>query len=252
MRRSLIILIISLLFVIGNLSFCYATRPLYTEDCIMTPFGKEAIEIGGLLLSRRDNTGVEEIITSLKYGMSKELEFGIDLPYMSSTSTNGNYDGLADGSVKLKYGFYSDNVNAFCFQLGQAVDLTPNSSPSNPVTSANETTMMLINSGNICEMQYSLDFAYTFDNPANSTQQANDFIIYNASLTKELIPDLISVMGEMQYSRNTYTWDIVHEIAVGMNYEVNESVVLDTAIGCGLTEDSSSSNFVLGATILFN
>lgn len=236
--------------VIGNWSFVFAVRPLYTEDCWVTEFGKPAIETGVLLLSRRDNTGFKEIVTSLKYGLTPNIDVGIDLPYFSVGSYSENYDGLSDGTFKVKFNPYNNNgCEGFSFLLGYLVNTAD---PSDPALNSNQhdITTMLIYSRDVGEFNYHLNFGYTFDdNPARD--DAEDFVIYNASIIKPL-NETVNVMAETQYSIDTLTGSIVHEIAAGFNYALNRNLILDAAIGCGLTEYSSSSNLAFGATYLFD
>ena len=72
MRKRLTITFIALTFVIGHLSFCFAVRPLYTEDARVTPKSVLLLESGLLLLTNRDNTGVKELSTAFKYGFGKK------------------------------------------------------------------------------------------------------------------------------------------------------------------------------------
>jgi hypothetical protein len=236
--------------VIGNWSFVYAIRPLYTEDCWVVTKGKVAIESGVLLFSRRDNTGFKEIATSLKYGLTNNVDVSLDLPYFSVGSYSENYDGLSDGTFKLKFNPYNNGgCEGVSFLLGYMVNTAD---PSDPALNSNQhdITTMLIYSNSAGEVNYHLNFGYTFDdNPARS--DAEDFIIYNASIIRPL-NDIVSVMAEMQYNKNTLTGTIVHEIAAGFNYAFTDNLILDAAIGCGLTEDSSSSNLAFGATFLFD
>lgn len=237
-------------FFIGNMSFCHAVRPLFTEDCWVTRYGKPVIEIGGLVLTRRDNTEVKELITSLKYGFSPNIDVSIDLPYITHYSPEGNYDGLSDGTFKVKYNFYNNGLDAgACFLLGYQVDTA--SDPDYSATyNQHDITAMLIYSRDIGVLNYHLNFGYTFDDEKTGQPQ-NDYIIYNASVIKPLT-DIVNVLGEVQYSRNTDTGDIIGETAVGFNYKFSDALIFDIAVGCGLNENSSSSNLAFGTTVLFN
>jgi len=115
-KYQVLFLVLSLLIV--HCSFCFAIRPLYTEDAQVTPIGKLYVESGLLLLTNRDNTGVKELVTSLKYGFAQNFDASLDLPYMSRLSTGDNYDGLGDGAVKIKYNFYSADKEAASFMIG--------------------------------------------------------------------------------------------------------------------------------------
>jgi hypothetical protein len=241
-------LVVSLLII--NCSFSYAIRPLYTEDCWVTTYGKAAIESGWLFLTRRDNTGVNEFITSIKYGLTEKMDIGIDLPYMSVYSPAGNYDGMSTGTFKIKYNFYKNEpeTEGGCFLLGYQVDTDNQQNFSEP--NAHDVTTMLIYSNHLKDFSYHLNFGYQFDDEPGG-QPREDSVLYNASLIKPL-SDIINIMGEVQYSINTYTSDIVSETAIGFNYKYNKNLLLDMAIGCGLNENSSSSNLALGLTYLFD
>ncbi|MFH1710460.1 MAG: transporter [bacterium] len=237
-------------FLLLPFDFAYAIRPLYTEDCWVTTAGKPAIETGGLLLSSRNDTGYKEIVTSLKYGLNKSVDISIDLPYFSAGSYSENYDGLSDGTFKIKYNPYNNNeCEGVSFLLGYMVN-TGDPNNANLSTSQHDITTMFIYSKDVGEFNYHLNFGYTFDdNPVRS--DAEDFIIYNASVVKPL-NETINVMAETQYNINLLTGSIVHEVAAGFNYTFNKNFILDAAFGCGLTEDSSSSNLAFGATFLFD
>jgi hypothetical protein len=216
----------------------------------VTTFGKTAIESGALLLTRRDDTGVNEFITSIKYGWTEKIDIGIDLPYMSVYSPAGNYDGMSTGTFKLKYNFYKNDLETegACFLLGYQVDTDNPHNSSEP--NAHDITTMLIYSSDLKNYSYHLNLGYQFDDEPGG-QPREDSILYNASLIKP-ISDIINVMGEVQYSINTYTSDIVGETAFGFNYKYNKNLIFDMAIGCGLNENSSSSNLAFGLTYLFN
>jgi len=243
-------IIIVLVLIFSAFDFAFAIRPLYTEDCWVTAPGKPAIESGILLLSKRDNTGYKQLTTSLKYGLTDQIDIGIDLPYLSFGSYSENYDGLSDGTFKVKYNPYNNNeCEGISFLLGYMVN-TADPSNINLGTNQHDITTMLICSKDYGEFHYHLNFGYTFDDePVRA--EAEDFIIYNASIIKPL-NDLVNIMAETQYSRNTLSGAIVHEIAIGLNYKYSKHLILDAALGCGLTEDSSSSNLAFGATILFD
>jgi len=243
-RRFLAITFITLLFVICHLSFCEAVRPLYTEDAQVTPISKLYVESGLLLLSNRDNTGVRELITSLRYGFARNFEGSLDLPYMSRVSTGDNYDGLSDGNVKIKYNFYNADKEAASFMVGYL----PGDLDVGSTNTHSDINTMLMYANSLGQFSYNLNFGYTFDGD-NSGAPYSDFMIYNASAVRPLT-GAMNLVGEIQYSRNTYTLDIVWETAIGLNYRYNDNLTFDTALGCGLNENSSSSNFVFGLTYL--
>jgi len=249
MKKIFLIFFIVWAFVIGQLSVCFAIRPLYTEDCWVTTYGKAAIETGVLLLSKRDNTGFKEVATSLKYGLTNNIDIGIDLPYLSFGSYSRNYDGLSDGTFKIKYNPYNNGgCEGLSFLLGYMVD-TGDPSNANLSTAQHDITTMLIYSKDIGDLNYHFNFGYTFDDePARA--ESEDFIIYNASVVKPL-DNSANIMAETQYNKDTLSGIIVHEVAVGFNYAWNKNLILDMAVGCGLTEDSSSSDVAFGTTILF-
>jgi hypothetical protein len=244
------ILVIIWSLVIGHWSLAYAIRPLYTEDCWLTSYGKPVIETGILLLSKRDNTGYKELVTSLKYGLTNNVDISIDLPYFSVGSYSNNYDGLSDGTFKIKYNPYNNaGCEGFSFLLGYMVN-TADPKNADLSTAQHDITTILIYSKDIGEFNCHFNIGYTFDDePARANAQ--DFIIYNASVIKPL-NNMVNIMAETQYNKNTLTGTIVHEVAFGFNYIYNKNLILDTAIGCGLTEDSSSSNLAFGTTILFD
>jgi len=210
----------------------------------MVPFTKFAIETGLLLLSNRDNTGYSEVISSVKYGISKYVELSIDLPYVSRSGGLGNYDGMNYGSFQAKYRFYNGDIDAACIQFGYQID----AADTNRIIGSNEhdLTGILIYSRNFDDLMCILNAGYTFDDEQGGKPQ-NDFQLYNIAFSKPLDP-VMNLVGEVQYSKNTYMTDIFGETAIGLNYKYNDNFTLNTAIGCGLNENSSSSNFVVGAT----
>ena len=107
MKRFALILIINLTLLIGNLSFCYAVRPLYTVDTVIVPFTHILIESGLLLQSQRDNSGFSEFITTARYGLNQNTEVILTLPYISRQAEGGNFDGLSNGVFNVKYNFFS-------------------------------------------------------------------------------------------------------------------------------------------------
>jgi len=245
-RRFLIILFLVVSLLIVHCSFCFAARPLYTEDAWVTPISELYVESGLLLLTNRDNTGVRELITSLKYGFARNFDASLDLPYASQYSSEGNYDGMSNGTFKIKYNFYDAGEEGAGFLLGYQVDSEDQNRSTAP--SSHDITTMLIYSKELDNFLCHLNFGYMFDDKPGG-QPPEDFILYNATLVKP-VTDIMNVMGEVQYSRNTYTLDIVGEAAIGINYRYNDNLTFDTALGCGLNENSSSSNFVFGLTYL--
>jgi len=236
---TILFLVVSLLIV--NCSFAYAVRPLYTEDGWVTPKSELKLECGLLLLSNRDNTGVKELSTAFKYGFGQDLDLTAEIPYLSISSDENNFDGLSNGSVKFKYNFYNAYKDFAAFQIGYL----PGDPHSNKATHSDINTM-LIYSSILDNFSYNLNFGYTFDGD-NSGAPLEDFIIYNMSIAKPMNGS-INLMGEMQYSRDTLIDNIVGEFAVGLNYKLNDQCMLDAALGCGLNENSSSTNFVVGFT----
>jgi len=240
-KRFSIILFLVVSLLIVNCSFCFAVRPLYTEDARVTPKSVLKLECGLLLLSNRDNTGAKELSTSFKYGFGKDLDLTAEIPYLSKYSDEDNYDGLANGTVKFKYNFYNAYTEFASFQIGYL--------PGNPslnITTHSDINTMLIYSSLLDDLSYNLNFGYTFDGD-RSGAPLEDFIIYNVSIAKPM-NDSINLMGEMQYSRDTLIDFIVGEFAIGLNYKLNDQCMLDAALGCGLNENSSSLNFVVGFT----
>lgn len=239
---------LAVLLLLFTCDFAFAIRPLYTEDCWVTSPRRPVIESGVLLLSNRDNSGIRELVTSLKLALSDRLDLSIDLPYMSRGAYSENYDGLADGTFKIKYNFINnDNMEGYCFLLGYLLNT---SDPINNFSvNHHHLTSMLIYSRDLGAFNYHLNFGYTFDDvPAG--QEREDFIIYNASIVKPLTEKL-NIMGELQYSKSTLFENIVTETAVGFNYKYLDDLIFDMALGCGLTEYSSSSNLAFGLTYLF-
>jgi len=235
------------LFDVCHLSFAYAARPLYTEDAWVTPLNKLVIESGILFLTRRDNVGVKELITSLKYGFAQNFDASLDLPYMSQYSPEGNYDGMSNGTFKLKYNFYDNaGMEVAGFLLGYQVDSEDPNHSTEP--SSHDITTQLIYSKELGDISWHFNFGYMFDDEPGG-QPTEDFILYNAAFAKPLT-GAANLVGEVQYSKNTYTGDIVGETAFGFNYKYSDKLTFDTALGCGLNENSSSSNFVFGLTYL--
>jgi hypothetical protein len=216
---------------------------MYTEDSGVTPRGELYLESGLLLLSNRDNTGVKELSTAFKYGFAENFDFVADIPYLSKYSDEDNYDGLANGTVKFKYNFYDADRNSAAFQIGYLPG-----DPSSDTATHNDINTMLIYSSILDDLSYNFNFGYTFDGD-NSGAPLEDFIIYNISIEKPMNGSM-NLMGEIQYSRDTLIDNIVGEFAIGLNYKLNDQCTLDTALGCGLNENSSSSNFVIGLTYL--
>jgi len=247
--RAIRILFIVVSLIIVHCSLCFALRPLYTEVAWTTSINKLVLESGTLLWTNRDNTGDNEFITSLKYGFARDFDGSLDLPYMSRYSPEGNFDGIAYGKFKLKYNFYNSlGIEGASFLFGYQVDSENQSISSDP--SAHDITTMLIYSLEMDPFSLHFNFGYTFDDePLN--QPHNDFILYNTAIVKP-ITDTFNIMGELQYTINTYTSTKIAETAIGCNYEFNDSLTFDTALGCGLNEDSSSSNFSFGLTYIFN
>lgn len=248
MRKFLIIFILNLSFVICLLSFAYAMRPLYTEDTLMAPFHKLVIESGCLLLTNRDGSGLQEIITEASYGLSPQAEVSLTLPYISRQAEGGNYDGLSNGVFNVKYDFFSAGDGKISAGYLFGIQLKSNDTGNGLNADKNDITNMLIYSQDIGFCKYLLNFGYTFDDE-RAGQPQNDFIIYDAAMIKPL-NDRVNFAGEVQYSKNTYTMDIFGETAIGLNYRLSDRLTLDTALGCGLNENSSSSNFVFGVTYL--
>ncbi len=232
--------------VICHWSFCEAARPLYTADTVITPMNKIVIESGCLLLTNRDGSGLQEILTTARFGLAANSEVAVTLPYVSRQAEGGNYDGLSNGIFNVKYDFFtgSDGKISAAYLLG--IQLKSNDTGIGLNADENDITNMLIYSQDIGYCTCLLNFGYTFDDERGGQPQ-NDFIIYDAAIEKP-VNDRINFTGEVQYTRNTYTLDIVGETAIGLNYKMTDKLTLDTAIGCGLNENSSSSNFVFGAT----
>jgi len=243
-KRFTLITFLTLLFVICHLSFAYAIRPLYTEDAKVTPLGDLYAESGLLLLTNRDNSGVKELVTTLRYGFALDLEGSVDLPYLSRFSSENNYDGLSDGNVKIKYNFYNGYTDFASFMVG----FLPGNFGTGTTSNHSDINTMLMYANSFDQFSYNLNFGYTFDGD-NSGAPKSDYVIYNASAVRPLTKAM-NIMGEIQYSRNTYTLTIVGEAAIGLNYRYNDNLTFDTALGCGLNENSSSSNFVVGLTYL--
>lgn len=250
MRRNIGTCIIAMVsFVAMIASSSYAIRPLYTEDYAVTPKGKVIIETGALYLSRRDNTGINEEITSVKYGFANGIDASLDIPYASQYSSEGNYDGMSNGTFKLKYNPYDNGgTGGASFLLGYQVDTANPNNISEP--SAHNLTTLFIFTKDLGGLKLDLNLGYMFDDEPGG-QPDEDFNLYNAALTKPL-SDIINLVGEVQYSRNTYTGDIVGETAIGFNYKYTSRLILDAAVGCGLNENSSSSNLAFGLTYLVN
>ncbi len=244
--KSFLLLTCIFTFLLFPFNFAYATRPLYTADTVITPFTHIIIESGLLLQSQRDNSGFSEVITTARYGLNQNTELSLTLPYISRQAEGGNFDGLSNGTFNVKYNFFTggDGKVSTAYLLG--VQLKSSDTGNGLNNNKSDITNMLIYSHDIGFCTYLLNFGYTFDDePAG--QPENDFILYNAAIVKPM-NGAINFTGEIQYSKNTYTGDIFGETAVGINWRVGPKLVLDTAIGCGLNENSSSSNFVFGAT----
>jgi len=243
-KRFYIILFLVVSLLIIHCSFCFAIRPLYTEDAQVVPLGNLYVESGLLLLTNRDNSGIKELVTTLRYGFALDFEGSLDMPYLSRFSSENNYDGLSDGNVKIKYNFYNGYTDFASFMVG----FLPGNLGTGTTSSHSDINTMLMYANSFDQFSYNLNFGYTFDGD-NSGAPLNNYIIYNASAVRPLT-EAMNIMGEIQYSRNTYTLDIVGEAAIGINYRFNENLTFDTALGCGLNENSSSSNFVVGLTYL--
>jgi hypothetical protein len=246
MKKFAVFFIINLTFLIGNLSFCYATRPLYTTDTVITPAGHIVIESGLLLLSQRDNSGYSEAITTARYGLNLNTELSLTLPYISRQAEGGNFDGFSNGTFNVKYDLFTAGGGKVSAAYLFGIQLKSSDKSNGLNANQNDITNMLVYSQDIGFCTYLLNFGYTFDDEP-SGQPQNDFIIYDAAIVKP-VNGAVNFTGEVQYSKNTYTGDIFGETAIGLNCRMNDKLVLDAAIGCGLNENSSSSNFVFGAT----
>lgn len=231
---------------LGNWSFTYAMRPLYTTDTLIAPLNGVVIESGCLLLTNRDNSGLQEVITSARYGISPKAEISLTLPYVSRQAEGGNYDGLSNGTFNIKYDFFFADGGKITAGYLFGIQLKSGDTGNGLNSNENDITNMLVFSHDLGFCTYLLNFGYTFDD-APADQPRNDFIIYDAAVIKPLT-DTVNFTAEIQGTKNTYTLDIFGETAVGLNYKVSDKLMLDTAIGCGLNENSSSSNFVFGLT----
>jgi len=252
-KYQVLFLVASLLIV--HCSFCFACRPLATEDCGVAAKGTWTLESGVTFLTNRDNSGTNTIDECLHYGIWDHLEAAVEVPYLSFVSKDVSESGLGDGLFHLKYNFLS-----FSDDGGMALKLSyqikSGDADKGFGSNENDLTTLLVLTKKFGDYTCHFNFGYLFDDEPNGADM-DDQIIYNIAAQRSL-NDKINVYTEMtsqiptivsEDEDNNVERESAIEGLLGMTYAISDYLIWDAGIGCGFNKFSSDSKFTTGLTV---
>jgi outer membrane putative beta-barrel porin/alpha-amylase len=256
MKRIVAVMLISGLFCVLVADPVYASRPLSTEDAVVAGKGDLESEIG-FEYARQNNRDDNYAVTFMPiYGVTEYLQCSIGLP-VDIKYSEGGYEaaGLGDITISLKtlLAPEKDIMPA----LALKIDFKLSNGDKDEGLGSGEEDLGLIVSASKVIGPFTLDgcIGYTFVG-MRAEEKCDSAILYGIALKYALTPKLnivSEVYGEGDLIFDTGAFD-EHALnpLIGFTYEINESVVLDTAFKVGVSRNEKVEyGAIAGASMSF-
>jgi hypothetical protein len=226
-------------------TYTYACRPLVIDDCPIVEKNKISIETG--ILSSRDSSSDNSFneTTSLKYGLIKNVDVGIDIPFLF-IKDNGSYNNdIGDLTIKSKIRVidFEKNCMGLSFVISSKLDNADSDRGfgSGFVDySINTITTKSISKGFI---HTNLGYTFVGDDNLDNTWLYGCSFEYPAIYKMRILGELIGSTNSEPSSNDDYL-----AAQIGFNKEIG-SIIFDMGVSFGLTKQSPENTYTIGLTM---
>lgn len=258
--RLLLLLLLLLAIVLKAPATSFAARPLVTDDTGTVGKGKTQIELGTEWFSWKDtveDVRVKETGTEASgvftYGLSESVDLVAGFPYVwSRAKENGETvfsdDGLNDISLEAKWRFFEKN--GFGLALKPGITFPTGDYEKGFGTGRVTYGLTFIATKELEPFAFHFNAGYTRNE--NKVDERKDLWSASLAAAYEAIKGL-NIVGDIGFERNADpTVKTAPAFAlVGLNYAINDHVMLDAGYKFGLNKCEIDHGIIAGVTFNF-
>ena len=254
----LMFLLIAGILVVSSSSF--AARPLVTDDSGTVGKGKFQVELGVESSSRKnteDDVEIKETGTELSgvftYGVTDSIDMVVGFPYSwkkvkEDGETVFDANRFSDVSMEVKWRFYEKD--GLGFALKPRVTLPTGNEEKGFGTGRAGYGLTFIASKEMEPFSFHFNAGYTMND--NKVEERKDIWSASVAATFEAAKGL-NLVGNTGVERNA---DPEVQTApafalVGLNYSLNDHIMLDAGFKFGLNKQEVDNAFIAGVTLNF-
>jgi len=259
--RTWTLAVVSVAFVgVTTSGSAWAARPfLSTERGPTLEHGTSRVEVGLDASRFSSETTRYTLKTELTSGLLTKLDFKVEAPYLFTSGPGGTQGEVGDVVFRPKLLLLegreanplflaTELVLKFpsCDETSTAAAVTPS------CTGEADLGVLAIASKEFRPVTVHLNLGYTFvgSPPGRSL---DDVVNYSLAFEYDTVLPAIAVVTELSgsTSRDQSVSDALLDLLIGVTYEVNRRVVLDTSLAVGLSSASPDYTAVLGMSYTF-
>lgn len=235
-----------IIYLIGTSYQMYGSRPLNTEDAIMT--GKKVFQIEASWDYFHWSPQLNENIPILvfTYGLSSRLDISAEIPYIISRNHTGLVHGIGDALLGCKYLLLTENATIPNLALSGILKSETADARKGLGVDQYELTFLGSASKTLSRFIFHGMFAYTLG------ENHPDVLDFGFAMEYTHHAPLIWVA---EVTSTNFVSSLLHEnittVFGGLYFPVNKRITLDGGIRWGLSETSPRWNLTTGATIIF-
>ena len=228
----------------------YAVRPLSTDDAGVVDERHIEIESGFEYVNQTDSENNLSFV--LKYGLIKNLDLGIEIPYkFIDSNEDSDVDGVGDIEATTKCRFVDETDNYPALALSFSVKTKTGNKDKGLGSGEVDYNLNGIITKEINQLVTHLNIGYTFvGDPEN--ENADDIFSYSLALEYP-VNERLNLAGEIT-GETTFNGDFDDNPfsgLVGLNYGLNDTVSYDFGVGFGISEASPDYIITTGLTFGF-
>ncbi|MEW6683547.1 MAG: transporter [Nitrospirota bacterium] len=238
----------------------WAARPfLSTERGPTLDHGTSRVEVGLDAARFSSQTTRYTLKTELTSGLLTKLDFKVEAPYLFTTGPGGTQGEVGDVLLRPKLLLLEGREANPLFIAAELVLKFPSCDEGSTAASVTPSCtgeadlgVLAIASKEFRPVTVHLNLGYTFvGSPPGRT--LDDVVNYSLAFEYDTVLPAITVVTELAgvTSRESSVSDDLLDVMIGVTYEVNRRVVLDTSLAVGLSSASPDYAAALGVSYTF-
>lgn len=228
----------------------YAARPLSTDDTGVVDIGHIEIEIGYEYVKQADKEHGLSFV--LKYGLIKDLDLGIELPYKFIDFGGGDdVEGIGDIIFTIKYLFWDESSNLPALALTFTIKTETGNKDKGLGSGEVDYGLNGIITKEINKFVTHLNFGYIFVGDPED-EDLDDIFSYSVALEYP-INERLNIVGEITGEtafEGSFNDNPLNGM-IGLNYVLNRIVSYDFGVGFGICDASPDYRIITGLTFGF-
>jgi hypothetical protein len=238
----------------------WAERPfLATERGTMLDHGVSSAQFGLEAARFSSKTTRYTVKTELTSGLLTNLNFRVEAPYLLTTGDGGTKGEVGDVTFRPKLLLLKGREANPLFLAAELVLKFPSCDETSTAAAVTQTCtgeadlgVLAIATKEFLPVTVHLNLGYTLVGSPPG-QNFDDVVSYSLAFEYDTVLPAIAVVTEVagSTSRDPSVSDDLLDVLIGVTYELNRRVVLDSSLSVGLSSPSADYTAALGVSYVF-